>query len=1293
MDKKASLNKAQFDRFLREYDSSELDDFAPQIRREKAVEAIMSSAWGRGLNKYDFPIGVGTEQDALASKKALEVLVLSLLTHFAYSENIPKKEEVLSLAMKKASAKYTGYVLEDYFDLALSAIVSTHYRGKAGAVPADIKKLAKAAMRYASNRKARILVLGQLFNAVLGNSKFAKSLYASPRIEAYKTETEDALKAKREKLEKQKSFRNVPTADLEIERAKRLKSLKTPTQDQRQEALVKSEGQVAIYAPLNQSAKKIIKALVKESGLSFSSVALIANQVPLKSIGSLIKKITSAGGEAGALQDLTTTADELEKILKGGEGSIGARVDAFNTKLQEMNLAPEEEVAVRTVLAARGVNFVNPEQDEVAKDFFLNSEQEDAMKTEGLSVISAGAGSGKTRVLAAKVKRILKGKDGEEVSPYNVIATSFTRDSAQELRERVEASLPGKTNLSTTMIGRTTHSIATELINKFNPTAATTPIVDINSFEGGKIYAEAFENAAKGNGTSFRKLLTVEDVYFLNKEQGIAELSKAQENLIGVANLVFQSVALKGDFGFAAEDRRVLKRVIEKVQDSKALTSEETKYLTDNATKGRYERALSKVLKEDISDDAEKKMESLIKRYEGSLKRGKKGSATDWWHLDFSFDDEKKLPKELRGMRSSKALNQFITKAKANIQTPEQCFNNILKNAGIEGQTILQVAQNNREAAKQVVLACAYKSYQELLGQKEMRDHDDTIIETVRLLSNQKVLGALRAQYKHIIVDEAQDLNPAQHMMFGLLAGTYNPNNRTKDGTPKRVDKPQKSEGEYTLIGDVKQSIYSFRGSDPSLFTHGEDSGENKKDLTVNYRSGSEIVNKMNSFVTTFLGDEAGSLCTPNYDKSKGEIKQIAGDTPEDGVKAFAEDIQRALSDQHGNERYSDFGVAARTNAELIPYAFSLLERGIPFSCSVNPFNMKATRDMVNILKLSSKDESTRYWSLAYLQEMLGYKFASALDFKAALAHAKETTGNDIFSLAEGNPDLDAIQGFASEVYYDLYKEDDATKMQEFWSYLIQMISLAKLTKDEGQRANLIDTILGERDLDLINGSSLTLTRKDGKTLSAVYSSDKAVLEALKNLTAGASAEEDADEADVEESRDVSFSPIIFLRKLLVEGVKSPGTYKREDENGEIVSGDNQMNIDLILEKIQKMKDHAENSLKTKVSTDEDAVILSTIHGWKGLETKHVYVPMGGDKFPNKRVDINYAASNVPTLAEAEEAKKKEEARLAYVAVTRGKESAKIITYNQKWQGGKMKSVDQSEFLNHICTQPDEDND
>ena len=101
----------------------------------------------------------------------------------------------------------------------------------------------------------------------------------------------------------------------------------------------------------------------------------------------------------------------------------------------------------------------------------------------------------------------------------------------------------------------------------------------------------------------------------------------------------------------------------------------------------------------------------------------------------------------------------------------------------------------------------------------------------------------------------------------------------------------------------------------------------------------------------------------------------------------------------------------------------------------------------------------------------------------------------------------------------------------------------------------------------------------------------------------------------------------------------------------------------------------------------------SDLHGWKGLETKHVYVPMGGDKFPNKRVSINYAASSVPTLAEAEEAKKKEEARLAYVAVTRGKESAKIITYKQKWQGGKMKAVDQSEFLNHICTQPDEDND
>ena len=46
------------------------------------------------------------------------------------------------------------------------------------------------------------------------------------------------------------------------------------------------------------------------------------------------------------------------------------------------------------------------------------------------------------------------------------------------------------------------------------------------------------------------------------------------------------------------------------------------------------------------------------------------------------------------------------------------------------------------------------------------------ICQTVQVLSLGKNLKTVKSQYKHIIVDEAQDLNPVQHAFFGLISGT-----------------------------------------------------------------------------------------------------------------------------------------------------------------------------------------------------------------------------------------------------------------------------------------------------------------------------------------------------------------------------------------------------------------------------------------------------------------------------------------------------------------------------------------
>lgn len=233
-------------------------------------------------------------------------------------------------------------------------------------------------------------------------------------------------------------------------------------------------------------------------------------------------------------------------------------------------------------------------------------------------------------------------------------------------------------------------------------------------------------------------------------------------------------------------------------------------------------------------------------------------------------------------------------------------------------------------------IASIYEEYENMLNNNNAIDFDDMLMLTVKLLDhNTEIRTEYYERFKHILVDEYQDTNLAQYNLVNMLY------------TNKQADVPP--ERSLCVVGDVDQSIYSWRGADYTIIMNFQRDFKNTKliKLEQNYRSTANILNVANAIIENN---------TERVDKvlysNKGEGELIDYYEAQDEADEANFIVSRIKQDSGGN--YNQYAILYRTNSQSRSLEEACMAAGIPYRIygGLKFYDRKEIKDIVAYLKL-----------------------------------------------------------------------------------------------------------------------------------------------------------------------------------------------------------------------------------------------------------------------------------------------------------------------------------------------------
>ncbi|MBD3225309.1 MAG: AAA family ATPase, partial [Caldithrix sp.] len=255
------------------------------------------------------------------------------------------------------------------------------------------------------------------------------------------------------------------------------------------------------------------------------------------------------------------------------------------------------------------------------------------------------------------------------------------------------------------------------------------------------------------------------------------------------------------------------------------------------------------------------------------------------------------------------------------------------------------VKQNNLsiDSAEDKDSVDTFYRYQNLLQKHNAFDLQDLIYETLRLFQQYpRVLQNYRKRFAWILVDEYQDINPAQYALIRLLA---------KDKTAN-----------LCAIGDPNQAIYGFRGADVSFIKRfqADYDGSTVYRLQQSYRCSNYILKASAGVLAdkdnVLDGLQDGvriHISEQKTDKSEAEFVARTIEAMMGGLRFYSMDssVSAGHADQ-SNRSLQDFAVLCRIKNQMPALQKAFNDHSIPYQIVDHEplFAREPARTILNIL-------------------------------------------------------------------------------------------------------------------------------------------------------------------------------------------------------------------------------------------------------------------------------------------------------------------------------------------------------